>query len=175
MPNSNTDIEQFLGCPIPEELRSYLNGELGKIPLPAEIDIPDPSPWIDLVASLYTMDQALILLRENTTLIPYGTRDIPAGMIPIGDNGNGDLYTISIRETDFGSIHFLVHEMINLDENDQESSHLLATGFKDWIASFPPVQPSPPVPDWDSIRAAKAGKIPESLSPPSRWNFWRKR
>lgn len=175
MSDPNAEIEQFLGRPIPEDLRSYLRGDVGEIRLPAEIDIPDASPWTDLVASLYTMEQALVLLREDASLIPYGTRDIPAGMIPIGDNGNGDLYAISIRKFDFGSIHFLFHEMLNPDDESRESSHLLATGFKEWIANFRPAPPRPPTPDWQAIRAAKLKEILESPSPPARWKFWAKR
>jgi hypothetical protein len=166
------EIENIVGSKLPDDIKSFYTGALGKVELPAEIDVPDSSPWIDEVNRFFDENDALALLREDAQTIEYEIRIIPARTIPIADNGNGDYYIVSLREFDFGAILYAFHETCDPMDDSLEGAIVLAPSFTEWVASFRPKEKRSSTPDWDAIREAK---LQEILHPkPPWWKFWTK-
>ncbi|MCP5539485.1 MAG: SMI1/KNR4 family protein [Akkermansiaceae bacterium] len=173
MSDAAAEIEKIVGAKLPEDIKSFYSGAYSEIDLPAEIDVPDSSPWIDEVNGFYDADDALALLREDIRSLEYDTRQIPARTIPIADNGNGDFYIVSLREADLGAILYAFHETCDPMDDSLDGAIFLAPSFSEWTASFRPKQKRTATPDWDAIREAELHEI---LHPkPPWWKFWAKR
>lgn len=167
-----SEIEKIVGARLPEDIRSFYSAADSEIDLPAEIDVPYSSPWIDEVHGFFNENEALTLLREDILSQEYDSRYIPARTIPIADNGNGDFYIMSLRQSDFGTILYAFHETCDPMDDSLEGAIILAPSFSDWIATFRPKQKQSSTPDWDAIREAQ---LQEILHPkPPWWKFWAK-
>ncbi len=142
MIDSISEIEKIIGIPLPEDVRSYYVGNLTILDLPCEIDVPHVSPWIDEVDQLYSADDALGILQEDLKSVEYEIREVPAGTIPLGDNGSGDYYVASIRESDFGLIYYMFHEVSDPMDESLKGAILLATSFSEWVCKFRPMPTS---------------------------------
>lgn len=165
-------IEKLMGTQLPADLRSFYSGAFPGIVLPAEIDVPYSSPWIDEVDGFYDENDALAILEEDIRSLEYETRQIPARTIPIADNGNGDFYVVSLRESDFGAILYAFHETCDPMDETLEGAIVIAPSFSEWVASFRPKPKRNSIPDWDAIRQAQLHNI---LHPkPPWWKFWAK-
>lgn len=166
------EIEEIVGATLPDDLRSFYSGAYTEIVLPAEIDVPDSSPWIDVVEGFYNEEDALAILKEDLRSIEYETRQVPARTIPIADNGNGDFYVVSVRESDFGAILYAFHETCDPVDETLEGVIVLAPSFSEWVRAFRPKPTRIPIPDWEAIREAQLQKILRPKSP--WWKFWAK-
>lgn len=170
MSDAVAEIEEIVCSKLPKDIRSFYSGNYSEIDLPAEIDVPDSSPWIDEVDGFYDADDALALLKEDIRSLEYETRQIPARTIPIADNGNGDFYIVSLRKEDLGTILYAFHETCDPMDDSLNGAIVLAPSFKEWTASFRPKQKRSSTPDWDEIREAKRQEILHPKLP--WWKFW---
>ncbi|MEM7698235.1 MAG: SMI1/KNR4 family protein [Verrucomicrobiota bacterium] len=172
MSDASAEIEKIVGARLPEDIRSFYSGAYGEIDLPAEIDLPGSSPWIDEVDGFYDASDALAQLQADIRSLEYETRQFPARTIPIADNGNGDSYIVSTRESDFGAILYAFHETCDPMDDSLDGAIVLAPSFGEWIASFRPKRKQTSTPDWAAIREAE---LQEILHPkPLWWKFWAK-
>jgi hypothetical protein len=120
---------------------------------------------------LYHAAQILSDTVEEYDMNRLGVRNIPTETIVIGNNGEGDLYLLSLRQADFGSVYYLFHETASPQDDEWAGIIVLAPKFNDWLATFVQKQPDPSTPDWDRIRQQELDKILNSPSKPW-WKFW---
>jgi hypothetical protein len=172
MSDSIEEIEKLTGVQLPADLASFYSGGFGQITLPAEIDVPDSSPWIEVVEDLYDADEALSLLQEDVRSMEYGCRQFPPRTIPIGGDGNGDYFVVSLRDTDFGAILFPFHETCDRMDESLEGAYFLAPNLRKWVESFRPKTQRIAIPDWEAIRVARLQEILHPKAP--WWKFWAK-
>src|SRR6185295_7601318 len=59
-----TRLEQLLGRSLPADYASWLVEPNAAYPMPAEVSIPDKSPWIDQIECFYAPQQILQTLHE---------------------------------------------------------------------------------------------------------------
>jgi hypothetical protein len=159
-------IEALLGGHLPPDYREWLCNPDSPNPSPAITRVQADSSYKESVTSIYQAAEVLRYVDMENDMIAADSGDFPPGMIAIGENGSGDHVLLSLRQTDFGTIHYLFHEQSNPDEKLWGIYHL-SDSFAAWLAALvPDVQESQPSSQSYQSSSAQA-------TPPPKKPWWR--
>lgn len=104
-------------------------------------------------------------------MVAAGYGDFPPGMIAIGDNGMGDYVLLSLRQSDYGSVHYLFHEESNPDDK-LWGIYLLGDSFLEWLSRLAP-DGDESVVAMTELQMSGMNITKDSPSPPKPWwRFW---
>lgn len=132
-------LEALYQRPIPRDYVNWLLDPNGPYPAPAEVQIPDESPWIDRIDMFYSVQQVLQTLQEDAENAKHGGgASFPSFAFPMGDN-YGDYYLISLRDHDYGSVLFLFHETADRENDFRNGLITLSDSFAAWLPTLTPV------------------------------------
>jgi hypothetical protein len=102
-------VEQRLGVSFPDDYRAFL--------LQINGGVPRPGKWVKQIFSLGSdvpPDASFEVAYDN---LKVRQERIPRRMIPVADDGGGNLYCISTTGTDRGVVYYWFHE----DEDDEDA------------------------------------------------------
>ena len=168
-------IETWVGR-LPDDYRAWLLEDEPADPCPAQVTIPDRSPWTDELVQLYSVEALLDELTTEQQYIAAEARNYPRQTIPIGDNGESNFFLLSLRPDDFGSVYYLFHETACPMEDDSAGIFVLASGFSKWLGGLERIEgrergDTAPKP-YDEKAAFEAWL--RTKEPPRKWwQFWR--
>ena len=125
-----TKLEQLFQRTLPEDYKNRLLDLEAPYPAPAEVSIPDDSPWVHRIECFYAPQQILEEVQQDSDLVQQGAPSpFPRYTLPIGET-NSDRYLLSLREHDFGAVLFLFHETADPYNEFQEGLYTLAPLFR---------------------------------------------
>ncbi|RYD61131.1 MAG: hypothetical protein EOP84_36105 [Verrucomicrobiaceae bacterium] len=124
-----TKLEELFQRALPEDYKNWLLDPSAPYPAPAEVSIPDDSPWVDRIECFYAPQQILQELQQDSDLVQQGVpSSFPRRTLPIGETYS-DRYLLSLRDHDFGAVLFLFHETADPYNEFQEGLYTLAPSF----------------------------------------------
>ena len=130
--NENEIVKQeiYFKCEFPEDYKKFLLEYNGGIPEKTLIYFSNDGGIIDLFFGF--CDDDIYGLRKNNA--SYLNRK-PSNMMPIACDPGGNLFLMSIRGNDYGSIYFWDHEFEVEDDQEADYSNLtfVAKSFTDLI------------------------------------------
>ena len=131
-----TKLEEWFRRPLPEDYKNWLLDPNAPYPAPAEVSIPDESPWIDRIEMFFAPQQILQTLHEDAELVQQGVHpSFPVGTLPIGGT-DSDHYLLSLRDHDYGAVLFMFHETADPYNDFQEGLYTLGTSFGLWLPTL---------------------------------------
>jgi cell wall assembly regulator SMI1 len=122
-------LEARLGRVLPEDYRDYLLAQDGG-------RLADNSGALDTIFGLGDVPDWASLWDKLDVL----TDRMPSWMLPVADDAYGNLYAISLRPDDFGSVWFWDHEE-EADEGEPPSEENIAWQAASWSAFLEQLRP----------------------------------
>ena len=128
-------LEQMFQRQLPSDFVAWLLAPNAPYPAPANVRIPDESPWIARIELFYAAQQILQMMQEEAASTQRClSPSFPNRMIPIGES-YGDYYLLSLREGDYGSVLFMFHETANA-RNEFRGLITLSGSFAAWLPTL---------------------------------------
>ena len=136
------------GVSLPATYRDFLLKHNGGVPEPSTFDIGDGIAEVDYFCGVDAGQERIELAN---LLAAYKGR-LPRRMLPIAESMGGNLYCVSTRGADEGSVYFWDHESEDEeDPDDEDAISLIAISFNAWINSFTPDPKTGGPPEWVTI------------------------
>ena len=127
-------IEKRLGFKLPSQYREFLLKNNGGTPRPDTV--PYEGEYFDYVALFYAIRNNAYsndLFRNIEEYKKY----ILSHYLPIAESPGGDVYCISLKSEDYGSIYYWDHEEANYDGDPWEENMIkLANSLTDFLESL---------------------------------------
>ena len=136
-PLNESDIEQIeskLGFALPGEYRVFLLKNNGGRPIPD--GVKHEGEYFDFVSCFFGVrfnTYADDLFRNIEEYSEY----VLSHYLPIGDSPGGDLYCLSLKDGDFGSVYHWDHELANYDGDPwEENMTKLAGSLNEFLGNL---------------------------------------
>lgn len=128
------NVVKKLAFEIPIEYREFLQQTNGGIPVPDAVK--HEGKYWDNVSCFYSVRNNLCSDDLFRNIEEYKEM-LPSHYLPIGESPGGNLYCLSLRSEDFGSVYFWDHDEANYDgEPWEENMTLLASSLPVFINSL---------------------------------------
>jgi hypothetical protein len=129
------EFERTCGLALPPDYREFLLEFNGGVPFPSSFWITEPTNASG-VQQFYGLHDGPSWLSIHT----YARNEasgVPAGILPIGDDGVGDWICIGIAGAHYGRVYFVDHEVHPLDDPDSMKGITeLAESFERFLANL---------------------------------------
>ena len=130
-----SSLEEWIGAPIPPDLRSFYLQSDGGIFTQETIDISET-----LETTLNQIFSVVSSQFENIRVEYHDLKEdnrIPRWCLPIGDDPAGNLFIISLEDETYGAIYYWDHEREQIAENETiaafENLTLIADSFSEFV------------------------------------------
>jgi cell wall assembly regulator SMI1 len=129
------ELEEELGCELPQSYRSFLLTSNGGVPTPETIDVAEfPSSPTD-VQVLFGIGRSVESSRINWNRDTLAGRLTP-DLLPIASDSGGNVFCLSLRETDRGAVLYCDLEAVFGVLEAEPSFYFVASSFEEFVAKF---------------------------------------
>lgn len=130
-------VRDFTRAALPKSVLSFIVSNSGEAFANHTLIVPHKSgDWDDSLENFYTEDEIIDTLERELMLREGGAKDIPDGMIPVAENGLGDVIYISLRVHEVGALYYGFHEDMDLDSGSESGLIHLTPNLFDWLKTL---------------------------------------
>lgn len=122
VPLNENDIERIekeIGIKLPPEFQSFLLKYNGGKPKPDAVRYS--GDYFDFVAFFYG-ERFRSYASDLIPSVAFYKELIPNHYLPIGESPGGDVYCLSLKNEDYGSVYYWDHEIANYDGEPWEEN-----------------------------------------------------
>lgn len=131
------DLEQQCSCMLPDDYREFLLSNNGGFPTPDCVTFEEAGrKTASDVFCFFALNDERPCFSMNWNLKTYSDR-LPENTLPIGRDSSGNLWLMSLRKDDFGSVYFWDHGSFNtFDETDLKNWPKVASSFQEFLGGL---------------------------------------